>query len=171
MKIYTIGHSTKPLDLFIKILLDNDIQCLVDVRHYPYSQYVPMYNLEILAKNLKRNGIKYYHFEELGGRRRYKNRHHPSLQSKSFSSYAEYMMMPDFEKGLIILKKIARHCRSAIMCAESLWWRCHRRMIADRLEFDRWQVYHLGISNKPKRHEIWNLARFNKKNRQIYYDK
>jgi len=169
MKIFTIGHSTLKLNNFIAILLINRIKCLVDVRSYPSSKIVPWFNKDALKEKLAKFDIEYIHIPELGGRRHYLNIHHPSLTSKSFSSYAEYMMTDDFKKGIKILKHIARQCRTAYMCSEAVWWRCHRRMISDRLEFDNFQVYHLGITKKPIRHPIWDLARLNKKN-QIIYD-
>jgi uncharacterized protein (DUF488 family) len=80
------------------------------------------------------------------------------------------MMTPEFETGLKMLKHIAHKYRVAIMCAEAVWWRCHRRMISDRLEFDGWKVYHLGIKKEPIRHTIWNVARLDK-HHEIIYDK
>lgn len=168
MEIYTIGHSIRKIDQFIKILIENKIKCLVDVRSYPGSKMVPQYNKKNLEKSLAENKIKYIHLPELGGRRHYKNIHHPSIEKKSFSSYAEFMMTNEFKTGLKKLKKIAKKCTSAIMCAEALWWQCHRKMIADRLEFDGWQVYHLGLGKKKIRHQIWDIARLDKNNEVIY---
>ena len=169
MKIYTIGHSTKTFNQFVDILIKNKIKCLVDVRSYPGSKMVPQFNKKTLDHKLEKYGIKYYHIPELGGRRRISNLHHPSIKSESFSSYAEYMMTDDFKYGLSLLKKIARKCTTAFMCAEVLWWQCHRRMISDRLAYDGWQVYHLGIGKEKTRHDIWDIARLNSKN-QIIYD-
>jgi uncharacterized protein (DUF488 family) len=80
------------------------------------------------------------------------------------------MMTNSFEKGLAKLIKIASKCKTAYMCAEALWWMCHRRMISDRLTFDGWNVYHLGIKKEPILHEVWNIARLGS-NGEIYYDK
>lgn len=107
---------------------------------------------------------------ELGGRRHFPNIHNPSIKSDSFASYAEYMTTPEFVHGLLLLKQLARKCKMAIMCAEAVYWRCHHRMISDRLEFDNWQVFHLGILKKPIRHKIWDVARLDKAN-HIIYDK
>jgi uncharacterized protein (DUF488 family) len=169
-KIFTIGHSTRKLNNFIAILIQNRIKCLVDVRSYPSSTYAPQFNEDSLKTKLAKYDIKYYHIKELGGRRHYPNIHHPALTSSSFSSYAEYMMTDSFKKGIKELKHIARQCRTAYMCAEAVWWRCHRRMISDRLEFDGWDVYHLGIKKEPIRHTIWDLARLDRHN-EIIYDK
>lgn len=168
MKIYTIGHSILTLNKFIQILIKNKIRCLVDVRSYPASKYVPYFNKDNLKKSLAQYKIKYYHIAELGGRRRYVTTVNTSIESPSFSSYAEYMMMPPFAEGMDKLKKIASKCTTAFMCSEGQWYRCHRRMISDRLEYDGWGVYHLG-SGKPIRHEIWNISRLDE-NGYIIYD-
>lgn len=168
-KIFTIGHSTRTLNRFIEVLIVNKIKCLIDIRSYPGSKYVPWFNQANLKKKLAQYKIKYYYIPELGGRRRYVNIHHPSILAPTFSSYAEYMMMDPFKKGLKELKKIARHCRSAMMCAEGVYWRCHRRMVSDRLTFDGWDVYHLGIKKDPIPHAIWDIAREDK-NGEIIYD-
>jgi uncharacterized protein (DUF488 family) len=167
-KIFTIGHSDRKLNNFIAILIQNRIKCLVDVRSYPASRHTPQFNKDSLRDKLAKYGISYTHIPELGGRRNYPNIHHPSLTSKGFYSYAEYMGTDTFKKGLKELKRIARHCRTAYMCAEAVWWECHRRMISDRLEFDGWEVYHLGIKKEPIRHIIWKLARLNKDGEIIY---
>ena len=169
-KIYTIGHSTRPINSFIQILILNRIQCVVDVRSYPRSTVVPQFNEENLKKSLKKYHIKYIRIPELGGRRHFPNHNHPSIKIATFSSYAEYMMTESFMTGLKELKCIAKKYRTAIMCAEALWWRCHRRMIADRLIYDGWEVYHLGITKEKIRHSVWNISRLDKLN-QIIYDK
>jgi uncharacterized protein (DUF488 family) len=170
MKIFTIGHSTRKLNDFIAILIQNGIKCLVDVRSYPGSEYVPQFNAAKLKKSLARFDIKYYHLPKLGGRRHLPNIHHPALTSKSFSAYAEYMMTSEFHHGMKLLKRIARKCRTIIMCSEAVYWRCHRRMISDRLTFDGWSVYHLGVTKTPIKHKIWDVAILNKDN-EIIYDK
>ena len=171
MKIYTIGHSTRPFDEFIDILVENHIHCLVDVRSYPGSNKYPQYNKAVLRDNLADYGIKYYHIADLGGRRHNKISYDTDIEVKAFSSYAEYMLTDEFKEGLTELKKIARKCKTVYMCSEAVWWRCHRRMISDQLEFEGWKVFHLGLEKKPVRHTIWNLARFDKKTKKVYYDK
>jgi len=169
-RLYTIGHGIRSINSFIKTLIENKVKCLVDVRSYPGSRYVPQFNQRRLATSLHKYHIKYIHLSELGGRRRYPNFHHPSITVAAFASYAEYMMTKDFKIGLAKLKKVARKCRTAIMCAETLYWQCHRRMISDRLEYDKWKVFHLGITKAPIRHTIWNISRRNQSN-QIIYDR
>src|SRR5271170_616864 len=97
------------------------------------SKRFPQFDKQNLKNKLHKYHIKYIHIRELGGRRYYKNIHHPAIKLQAFSSYAEYMMGNDFAHGLSELKKIARACRTAYMCSETLWWKCHRRMISDRL--------------------------------------
>ena len=167
MKIYTIGHSTRTIYQFLEILIDNHIACLVDVRSYPGSRMFPHFNKSSLDKYLTKYGIKYYHLPALGGRRNIKNEIHSSIKIPAFSSFAQYMMTPEFNKGLVNLKKIAQKCKTAIMCSESLWYRCHRKMISDKLVYDGWKVYHLGMG-KPIQHKIWNISRL--KHGKIIYD-
>ena len=168
MDIYTIGHSTRTINKFIEILIKNKIRCLVDVRSYPGSKKVPHFNKETLGSKLAKYRIRYVHMPLLGGRRKLKTELHTSILSPGFSSYAEYMMMDNFQKGLSKLKSIAKRCRTAYMCAEGPWWRCHRRMISDRLEYDNWEVYHLGVGSEPVRHVVWEISRLYKDGEIIY---
>lgn len=168
-KIYTIGHSTRKLNAFIKVLILNRIRCLVDVRSYPGSRRVPQFNKENLKKTLAKYKIKYFHIPELGGRRKAKARTiHSSIESPGFRGYADHMMTPMFREGLSMLKGTGRKCKTAYMCAEGPWWRCHRRMISDRLTVDGWDVYHLGIKKEPVAHELWELARVDKSGELVY---
>lgn len=168
MDIYTLGHSTRKIHQFLKILLDNEIQYIVDVRSYPTSRFVPQYNKNYLSKYLNKHGIKYEHIIELGGRRHNTSYIDTSIESRFFSSYAEHMRTQEFKNGLKKLKKIGTKYKTAIICSEAVWWRCHRRMIADRLTFDGWKVYHLGLNKMPILHEIWDIARLDKNNNIIY---
>jgi len=167
MKIFTIGHGTRSLEDFIEILQSNRIKCMVDVRRYPHSKRVPYFDMEKLAPVLAKVGIAYVHLDDLGGRRHLKSTLDTSIQHKSFAAYAAYMRTNQFGASLHQLKKIARKCRTVIMCAETVWWRCHRRMIADRLGFDGWQVYHLGLG-RIIRHPIWQIARLDRNNDIVY---
>ena len=168
MKIFTIGHSTRTINQFIKILLLNKIRILVDVRGYPGSRTVPQFNKDSLKKSLAKYKIEYIHIPELGGRRKLVSHLDTSIESPGFKSYAQYMRRNEFKIGLANLKRIARKRKTAIMCAEAVWWSCHRRMISDRLTFDNWQVYHLGVGSEPKLHEIWNIARWDSDNGIVY---
>ncbi len=166
--IYTIGHSNQSIESFIEILKANDIHCLVDVRSYPSSKYVPHFNKNNLEHSLKKEHIKYFHLPDLGGRRKKSTTIHKSIRVDAFAGYADYMMTLEFKKGVSDLKKIARKCRTAFMCTEAVWWQCHRRMIADRLILDGWNVYHLGIGKKNPLHQLWDIARLDENDNIIY---
>lgn len=167
--IYTIGHSNRSLESFIDILLDNKIRCLVDVRSYPGSRAVPQFNKENLAIVLPKYRIRYIHIADLGGRRKVKTNIHVSIEAPAFAGYADWMMTSKFKKAYAKLERIASKCKTAIMCAEATWWRCHRRMISDKLVFDNWEVYHLGLKTEPVPHQIWDVARLDK-NGDVIYD-
>lgn len=131
--IYTIGHSTHPLEEFVDILKSHDVDYLVDVRTIPRSRTNPQFNKDALPKPLQVHGIAYQHIAELGGLRskRKESGESPNSfwQNKSFRNYADYAMTGTFRKGLEELKGIAAHHKCAMMCAEAVWWRCHRRII------------------------------------------
>ena len=170
MDVYTLGHSDRSIIKFINILLDNDIEYVVDVRSYPRSRANPQFNEIRLKHSLAKYKIKYKQIPELGGFRHIKISYPTSIEHESFSSYAEYMLTNDFKKGLIELKKIAKTYKTVYICSETLYWQCHRRMISDALEYQGWEVYHLGIKKDPIRHEPWDLSRMNSKG-QIIYDR
>src|SRR5437868_7086008 len=143
MDIYTIGHSIRTFDEFVEVLEDNEIEYVVDVRSYPGSLRVPQFNKSNLEKNLPKDGIKYHHIKNLGGFRKNKPSYKTTLRVKSFASYAEYMLSDDFKKGIKELEDIAKKYKTVFMCSELLWYKCHRRMISDKLTFDGWNVYHI----------------------------
>jgi uncharacterized protein (DUF488 family) len=132
---YLIGHSTRTIDSFIEILTAYDVKALVDVRTIPKSRHNPQYNKEVLAKSLRTAKIRYKHMKELGGLRRPRpDSQNKAWRNSSFRGYADYMQTKDFE---ISLKKLiefgSKYGSIAIMCAESVPWRCHRSLIADAL--------------------------------------
>ncbi len=145
--IYTIGHSTHPLEEFISILKSQDIEFLVDVRTIPRSRTNPQFNKDSFPDPLGKESISYRHIAELGGLRskRKEKGESPNTfwENKSFRNYADYAMTENFRKGLEELKEIAAQTRCAIMCAEAVWWRCHRRIIADYLIADGYPVFHI----------------------------
>lgn len=151
--IWTIGHSTRAFDEFLKLLNSFNIKILVDVRHYPGSRKFPQYNKESLQSSLPENGIEYIHLIDLGGRRK------PEPDSKndawrldSFKGYADYMETEQFQKSLKILKEYASEKPTAIMCAEVVWWSCHRSLISDIMKVDGWTVQHIMAENKATEH-------------------
>jgi uncharacterized protein (DUF488 family) len=135
--VFTIGHSTRTLAEFVAILRQAEITLLVDVRAYPRSRTTPQFNADTLPGSLAANGIGYRHLRALGGRRHHRKGAPPSVNGywrvAAFRAYADYTDSDEFRAGLAALRALARDDRCAIMCAEALWWRCHRRIIADCL--------------------------------------
>lgn len=145
--IYTVGHSTLPIDQFIALLRHYGITFLADVRSIPGSNAFPQYNKEALSAALKAAHIGYFWVEDLGGRRNRQWSVPPATnaawENKSFRFYADYALSPAFHKGLTVLEALASKHTVAYMCAEVLWWRCHRRIITDHLLARGWTVTHL----------------------------
>lgn len=134
MTIYTIGHSTRPIDAFIALLERSTIERLVDVRAFPGSRRQPHFNREALSESLPSAGIEYLHRPALGGRRRLARDAPPSAwRNESFHAYAEYMRTPEFRRALDELILLGKERRTVIMCSEALPWRCHRTLISDAL--------------------------------------
>ena len=135
--VFTIGHSTHPIEAFIELLRRAGIRRLVDVRSVPRSRHNPQFNSEDLARSLAGAGIDYRHIKSLGGLRHRPKDAPPSAnglwENEAFRNFADYAMTPVFEAGFEELSALADERPTAIMCAEALWWRCHRRLIADRL--------------------------------------
>lgn len=145
--IYTIGHSTHPIDEFIAILKSEEIEFLVDVRTIPRSRTNPQFNKDALPGPLEKEGILYRHIAALGGLRSKQKTMIESpntfWENKSFRNYADYAMGEEFQGGLKELEELAHEKRCAIMCAEAVWWRCHRRIIADYLIARHYPVFHI----------------------------
>lgn len=170
--IYTIGHSTHPLDEFIGILKNHGIEFLVDVRTIPRSRTNPQFNKDTVSEPLGAVGIDYRHIAELGGLRSRQKTMQESpntfWENKSFRNYADYAMSDTFRKGLGELEEIAAKNRCAIMCAEAVWWRCHRRIIADYLLAESYPVFHIMSIDKVESAKITN-ATISLKNKTIQY--
>lgn len=159
LTIWTIGHSTADMDHFLDILRRQRIEIVVDVRHYPGSRHVPHFGKQPLRRSLAEAGIRYEHLVELGGRRRVRpDSHNTAWRSAAFRGYADYMETDDFRQAVDELLRIARGGRTAIMCAEALWWRCHRSMIADYLKADGYTVLHIGSDGKVQEHPYTSAA-------------
>ena len=144
---FTIGHSTRPIDEFIGLLAASEIGTVVDVRTVPRSRTNSQYNREELAKSLSGFQIAYEHVAELGGLRARARDIAPDVnafwQNQSFHNYADYAMSGGFRSGLVRLRDLGCVRRCAVMCAEAVWWRCHRRIIADYLIVGGEQVFHI----------------------------
>ena len=161
MRIWTIGYSTRGMDEFISLLTENQIKLLVDVRAFPGSKRYPQFNKEVLAKSLNAHEIRYEHFPELGGKRKSKpDSRNSAWRNASFRGYADYMETEQFQKGIERLLSVAEETGpAAIMCAEAVWWRCHRSLIADYLKVRGVEVLHILGANKIEPHPYTPAAR------------
>jgi len=161
MRIWTIGHSTRAVDEFISLLKENEIKLLADVRAWPGSKRYPQFNKEALAESLTAHGISYEHFPELGGKRKSKpDSRNTAWRNESFRGYADYMETEEFKKGIERLLNVAEETGpTAIMCAEAVWWRCHRSLIADYLKVRGVEVLHILGANKVEPHPYTPAAR------------
>lgn len=147
MRVFTVGHSTRPVEELVALLKSGGIDLLVDVRSVPRSRTNPQFNAEVLPRALEKGGIGYRHLAALGGLRRRPRGAGPSpntlWRSPGFRNYADYAMTPEFRAGLAELMALGREHSVAIMCAETLWWRCHRRIISDHLIARGVEVQHI----------------------------
>lgn len=161
MKLWTIGHSTRTIDEFISLLQANQIRLLVDVRSLPGSKRYPQFNKETLADSLGKGGIHYEHIPELGGRRKaHRDSHNTAWRNASFRGYADYMETKEFHKGIERLIDVAAEfAPTAIMCAEAVWWRCHRSLVSDYLKARGIEVIHILGVNKTEPHPYTSAAR------------
>jgi uncharacterized protein (DUF488 family) len=161
MRIWTIGHSTRTIEEFVSLLRENEIKLLVDVRAWPGSKRYPQFNKEALAESLSAHAIHYEHFPELGGKRKAKpNSRNTAWRNASFRGYADYMETEQFQRGIErLLDFAAESGTTAIMCAEAVWWRCHRSLIADYLKARGLEVMHILGANKVDPHPYTSAAR------------
>jgi uncharacterized protein (DUF488 family) len=161
--IFTIGHSTRTLTELVALLKSARVTLLVDVRAIPRSRTTPQFNQDTLPAALAPDGIGYRHLPELGGRRRHRKDAAPSPNGywrvQAFRNYADYAATEEFRAGLDALLELARTDRCAIMCAEAVWWRCHRRIIADSLLVAGWNVEHIVSTGAPMRASLTPGAR------------
>jgi uncharacterized protein (DUF488 family) len=158
-RIFSLGHSTHDLAGLVALLRRHRIEQLCDVRRYPGSRRLPWFNQDPLARELGHRGVGYRHLPELGGRRR------PSPDSPNggwrvaaFRGYADHMAGDEFAAGLEALRELAARRFTAMMCAEALWWRCHRRLVSDALTVRGWEVVHIGSDGGATLHELTPFA-------------
>jgi uncharacterized protein (DUF488 family) len=161
MRIWTIGHSTRTICKFISLLEEHGIKLLIDVRSLPGSKRYPQFNKEALVDSLGKAGIRYEHFPELGGRRKPRtDSPNTAWRNESFRGYADYMETEEFRKGIERLLDLAADAEpTAIMCAEAVWWRCHRSLISDYLKARGIEVMHILDANKVEPHPFTSAAR------------
>lgn len=159
-RIWTVGHSTRSAEEFNEILLAHQIEVLADVRSFPGSRRYPQFNKSQLNMLLQQVGIEYFHFKDLGGRRRARaDSRNTAWKNEGFRGYADYMESEEFEQGIRRLLEVAASKQTAIMCAEALWWRCHRSLIADSLKARGVEVIHILNENKTEAHPYTKAAR------------
>lgn len=150
--LYTVGHSNVPLEDFLALLTGAGIGLLADVRRYPGSRKYPYFGKDELPAALAAAGISYVHLPELGGRRPARpDSENTAWRNASFRGYADYMETDGFADGIARLLGLARRQRTAIMCSEAVWWRCHRGLIADLLKSRGHAVTHL-VGGREQEH-------------------
>jgi uncharacterized protein (DUF488 family) len=151
--IWTIGHSTRSPEEFVEALLSFQIKMLADVRRYPGSKKYPHFNAGFLKSMLQESGIDYLPLVALGGRRKPKpDSTNTVWRSEAFRGYADYAETAAFETALADLTAVAAQMRTAYMCAEALWWRCHRAIISDQLKSNGWTVMHIMKTGQATEH-------------------
>jgi uncharacterized protein (DUF488 family) len=159
-ELWTIGHSTRPIEDFIGLLQTRGIQFLVDVRTIPFSRRNPQFHQEALAQSLREAGLQYRHMPALGGRRKSrKDSVNVGWRNQGFRGYADYMQTQEFWDALEDLMAIGQSLPVAIMCAEAVPWRCHRSLIADAVISRGWTVQHIISSSSLKTHTLTPFAK------------
>jgi uncharacterized protein (DUF488 family) len=157
---FTIGHSTHTLDALVRLLAAQGVRCVADVRRFPSSRRHPHFARDALEAGLHEHGIGYAHLEALGGRRSAaQDSPNAGLENAAFRGYADHMGSAEFASGLERLEALAAAEPTAVMCAEALWWRCHRRLVADALVARGWTVDHIAADGRLARHELTPIAR------------
>ena len=160
MTVWTVGHSTRSGEKFVQILKAHEVEVLVDVRTHPGSRRYPQFNREALSESLAKAGIEYTHEPRLGGRRApRKDSHNTAWRNDQFRGYADHMETEAFGKGVEELLELASNARVAVMCAEAVWWRCHRGLLADYLKAVGHTVVHIIDEKKTEEHPYTPAAR------------
>jgi uncharacterized protein (DUF488 family) len=158
--LWTVGHSTHPIEEFLDLLTGHGITRIADVRRFAGSRKFPQFNPEALAQSLAGSGIGYTPMSELGGRRKARpDSPHTAWRSEAFRGYADYMDTPEFAAAAESLAELARGDRVSVMCSEAVWWRCHRSMIADYFKAHGWTVLHIMGPGEAKEHPYTPVAR------------
>ncbi|MGE5443838.1 MAG: DUF488 family protein [Ignavibacteriales bacterium] len=158
--IFTIGHSTRPINDFIILLQAHGVKEIVDVRSIPMSRHNPQFNADALKQSLQRRHIQYKHLKKLGGlRHTKKDSVNLGWHNPSFRGFADYMARPEFREGLEALTKIAKIRGTAIMCAEAVLWRCHRSLIADALTKKGWMVRDIISPTVTTKHRLTSFLK------------
>ena len=158
--VWTVGHSTRSAEEFREILKAHGIQMLVDVRMFPGSRRYPQFNRAALSESLTELGIEYKHELRLGGRRTPRtDSHNTAWKNPQFRAYADHMESDEFRNAVKELLQLASQRRVAVMCAEAVWWRCHRSLISDYLKAAGHTVIHVINESKTEEHPFTSAAR------------
>jgi len=158
--VWTIGHSTRSLEQLVELLRHHQIEAIADVRRFPGSRRLPQFGEAALREGLEANGLHYQWIEELGGRRRpLKDSSNLAWRNSSFRGYADHLRSDEFDRGLQRLLEMAAQRRTAMMCAEVLWWRCHRSLVSDVLKMRGIEVLHIQDEKPPAAHPFTAPAR------------
>jgi uncharacterized protein (DUF488 family) len=158
-RIFSIGHSTHELSEFIRLLHAHRVGQVADVRAHPGSRRLPWFNLEALSRELPEHELLYAHVPQLGGRRRsFSDTPNRGWREAGFRGYADHMASAEFAAGIKALQALARCRPTAMMCAEGLWWRCHRRLVSDALTVAGWEVVHIAPDGAATTHELTPFA-------------
>jgi len=158
--IYTIGHSTRSISIFLDMLNSFGIKILADIRRLPGSRKFPQFDKDNLKISLQERGIQYIYLCDLGGRRKAKkDSKNIRWNNPSFRGYADYMETIEFKNAIIHLEHIALEAPTVYMCSEAVWWRCHRSMVSDDLKAKGWTVLHIMATGKVQEHKYTAPAR------------
>ena len=159
--LYTIGHSTRTIEELIAALAAHRIQTLVDIRAFPMSRRLPQFNRDSLERTLPAAGIHYLWMKSLGGYRKKILEESPNiaLRNPSFRNYADHMLTPEFEQSLTELLTLAENSKTAYMCAERPYFRCHRMLVSDWLVAHGHEVLHIDAQGPAKPHTLTAEAR------------
>lgn len=159
--LYTIGHSTRTFDELVSVLKAHDIGTLVDIRAFPMSRRLPHFNRESLQHSLPEHGIAYVWMRALGGYRKAsgKDSPHTALRNANFRNYADYTLTSEFEHAMAELVESGQDLRSAYMCAERMYFRCHRMIVSDWLVAHGHEVLHIDAEGPPRPHKLFAEAR------------
>lgn len=158
--VWTIGHSTRSLQEFFDLLDAHHIELVADIRSFPGSRRFPHFNKENLSSSLEEHGIAYRHLPGLGGRRKPREGSPNSAwRHPSFRGYADYMETPEFREHIAVLESLASKAKTAYMCSEATWWRCHRALVSDYLKARGWTVLHIMGKDKATEHPYTSPAR------------
>jgi uncharacterized protein (DUF488 family) len=157
--VWSVGHSNRSLDELVALLRAHGVERVADIRTVPKSRKHPHFHTDALAESLRELGLAYSHLPRLGGfRRPREDSPNGAWRNESFRGYADYAMTDDFAAGLAELRDLAAAAPTAMMCSEAVWWRCHRRLVADRLVVGGDTVLHIASETRAGAHELTPFA-------------